>query len=240
MQVEAKKSYELQQLIENKDKEIEDLKASLNVSACDAKALEPSTESQQLPSLIPASTPSLPVTSSTKQSLSSDKIRKFHEENREKSPEISDPMIVTDDSDSDDQDQESDIPFNPNQSKESSKDKSKRKSRAEAKANAKKLMDIAFARLEPWKCEICSKFFKTNEALRLHITTNHQGRKICKRCPKNFGKQSDVRKHEQYHFRADLKKSCSNVHECKLCHVWFGNGRLVKHIYQFHMPIDEN
>ena len=243
MQDEATKSHELQQLIEVKDKEIEDLKARLNESACGVNdvrvALEPS-ESQQLPPLIPASAPSLsePLLETTsKQSFSTEQIRKFHEENREKSPEISDPMLVTDDSDSD----ESDIQFTPNQHKESSKEKLKQKSRAKARANTKTLMKIALAQMEPWKCHICLSFFKTNEALRLHITANHPTRKMCKRCPKTSFKRhsSDITKHEQIHIRFDLKKGEPNVYECKLCHVWFGTRRLATHMYKFHMPREE-
>ena len=231
MQAEAKRSYELQQLIEHKDKEIEDLKAGLNTPACDVKVLE-SPESQLPPliikSLIPASTPSLPVPSfetTSKQSLPTE-IR-----TRERSPEISDPMLVSDDSEYYDPDEEPDVEFAPTQSR-------KPKYKTKTTANATKLMNIAFARLESWKCEICSSFFKTDEALRLHITDNHRGRKICQRCPKTkYCRPNELAKHEQRHFRNDLKKSEPNMRECQLCNVWlFGNGRLVSHIYQFHMP----
>ena len=229
MQAEGKKSYELQQLNEVKDKEIEDLKARLNTPAFDVKDLE-SLESQ-IPPLIPALTPPLPALSfekASKQSFSADMIR-----NREKSPEISDPMLVSEESESDDPDEESDVEFAPNQLR-------KQKSRPKTKGNVQKLMDIAFARLESWKCEICLRFFKTDEALRLHIKDNHRGRKICQQCPKTFCKPSDVKNHEQRHSINDLKKSEPNMRECQLCNVWlFGNGRLVSHIYQFHMPRED-
>ena len=224
MQAEAKKSYELQQLNEVKDKEIEDLKRRLNTPACDVQVLE-SLESQ-IPPLIPASTPPLPVPSfeeASKQSFSADMIRI-----REKSPEISDPMLVSEESESDDPDLESDVEFDPNQPR-------KQKSRTKTQPNAKKLMDIAFARSESWKCEICLRFFKTDEALRLHITANHPGRKICQRCPKTTVRPSDMTTHEQRHFRNDLKKFKPNMRECQLCNVWLGIN-FVNHIYQFHMP----
>ena len=227
MQAEAKKSYELLELIADKDKEIEDLKARLNTPACDVKVLEPSES--QIPPLIPASTPSLPVSlfeTTSKQSFPTE-IRA-----REPSPEISEPMLVSDDSESDDSDEESDLEIAPNQLR-------KQKSRTKTKANAQKLMDIAFARLESWKCHICSRFFKTDEALRLHITANHRGRKICQRCPKTYRTPSEGKKHEEGHFRSDLRKSERNMGECQLCNVWYRKNNLVKHIYQFHIPREQ-
>ena len=145
-------------------------------------------------------------------------------------------MMVSDESESDDPDlpdEKSDVEFAPNRSK-------KQRSRTKAKENAKKLMDIAFARLESWKCEICSSFFKTDEALRFYIKANHPGRKICQRCPKTMSRTNEVTIHEQRHFRNDLKRSEPNMGECQLCNVWFlGNGNLVNHIYQFHMPRED-
>ena len=100
-------------------------------------------------------------------------------------------------------------------------------------------MNIAFARLESWKCEICLRFFKTHEALRQHITANHRGRMICQRCPKTTASDDNMKTHEQRHFRNDLKKSEPNMRECQLCNVWLVKFNFSNHIYQFHMPREE-
>ena len=225
----------------DKDQIIADLQAKL--LANDEKTSEPLL--QPPPSLEPPlSLPPEPIKPSTDQRTSADKsltqIKKFFED-RDRSPEISEPMIIQTDSESDDENENSDQ-FIPNQSNLSKNEKAKRRSKAKAKENAMALMRFALERSKPWKCSTCSSFFSTNPALRQHISTNHKGRKICKRCPFTSSKENrgDVKKHEQSHCRADVKfKNQAGGRECKLCgDVWFGDGRLTSHLKRFHLPND--
>ena len=157
---------------------------------------------------------------------------------RDQSPEIPEPMIVVD-SESDDSDGQSDVQFAPNQIKLSYQEKAKRKKQAKAKERAKMMMDSALKRQEPWKCGICSSFFRTDVLLREHILMHHKERKhLCKRCPYSTHGPADLKKHENPHAINDVKfKKAPEGRECTLCHVWFGtNGHLVGHLRQFHLP----
>ena len=166
-----------------------------------------------------------------------DRVRQYY---RERSPEISDPLLVSD-SESDDANEEPDVQFAPNSSNQSNNEKAKRKQQAKAKERAKKLMNSALAQAEPWKCSICSTFFKTSAALRGHVLADHKDQKyFCKRCPANDKKSYPLKQHEQGHFRNDVKfKNKPEGRECTLCKVWFGTtGHLLFHLRQYHLPKD--
>ena len=190
---------------------------------------------------VPLSRPPAPIQPSTDQRTLADKslnqIKQFF---RDRSPELPEPMVVSD-SDEDDAAEESEIQFTPRQSILEKSEKAKLRSRAKAKENAKALMRLALERSEQWKCSTCSYFFATNAALRQHISIHHKDRRICGRCPFTCDKRSssDVKKHERGHARADVQfKNQAQGRECKLCNVWFGNGRLASHLYRFHLPND--
>ena len=233
----------------DKDKFIADLQAKL--LAIDEKTSEPLLQTPPLveppsttPSDDPLSLPPAPIQPPTDQRTSADKsltqIKKFFED-RDRSPEISEPMIIATDSESDDENEKSDLQFIPNQSNLSRNEKDKQRYRAKAKEKSKALMRLALERSERWKCSTCSSFFTTNEALRQHISTDHKDRKICRRCPFTCAKRfsGDVKKHERGHARADVEfKNQTKGRECEICHVWFGNGRLKAHLFQYHLPND--
>ena len=214
MQTELKNGFD-------KDKVIAELRALLQ---------PPSTLGQPL-SLPPASTqPPTDQRTSADKSLS--QIKQFF---RDRSPEISEPMIVSD-SESSDSDEESVIQFTPNQSKQASKEKAKRKSRGVAKGVVKSLMDAVFANPKPWNCDICSDSFPTLELFRQHVSVKHKGRNMCNRCPYIGGSPFNMKKHEQSHAANGV--NVKNP-DCKLCHVQFANnGHLVKHLRRFHLPKD--
>ena len=184
--------------------------------------------------------PPAPIQPQTDQRTLADKslnqIKQFF---RDRSPEISEPMIVSD-SESNDSDGESDIQFTPNKSKQASKEKAKRKSRGVAKGIVKSLMDAALANPKPWNCGICSDSFQTSELCRQHASVKHKGRPMCNRCPYigRGGGPSHVKIHEQSHARNEV--NVKNLgQDCKLCHIKFTtNGHLVAHLRQFHLPKD--
>ena len=215
---------------------IAELQAKLGMLASDEKTSEP----QPPPSLEPPlSLPPAPVKPSTDQRTSADKsltqIKQFF---RDRSPEISEPMIVSD-SDEDGTAEESEIQFTPKQSIQERNEKAKRKKQAKAQERYKMLMDTALKRSEPWKCGTCSIFFRTAELLRQHNLMEHkEKKKFCNRCPYLAHNQSDLTNHENMHSTNDVKfKTAANGRECKLCHIWFGtNGHLVFHLRQFHLP----
>ena len=171
----------------DKDKVIADLQAKLLAS--DEKTSEPLV--LHPPSLFgtPLALPTAPIQPSTDQRSSADKsltqIKQFF---RDRSPEISDPMIVSDDSASDDENEKPDLQFILNQRR---KAKAKRKSSVLVKEEAKAMMRLALERQQPWKCRICSSFFRTSEELHQHIKTDHKDQKhFCNRCPFSY-KNSD-------------------------------------------------
>ena len=161
---------------------------------------------------------------------------------RDRSPEISEPMIVSD-SESNNSDGESDTQFTPNTSKQASKEKAKRKSRGIAKGIVKSLMDAALANPKPWNCGICSDSFPTSQLCRQHVSVKHKGRTMCSICPYVGGSPSHVKNHEQTHARNAVNVK-NQDQECKLCpynmgHIKFtSNGHLVSHLRQFHLPKD--
>ena len=219
----------------DKDKIIADLQAKL--LANDENTSEPLLQppSSELPMSLPPASIQSPTDQRTSADKSLNQIKQFF---RDRSPEISEPMIVSD-SESNDSDVESDIQFTPKKSNQLKNEKARRRSRAEARERAKALMRLALERSEQWKCSTCSRFFTTNAALRQHISTDHKKRKICKRCPFTAFNRSDLNKHEQTHGRGDVKfKNQAQGRECKLCNVWFGTGHLASHLCQFHLPDD--
>ena len=246
----------------DKDKVIADLQAKL--SASDEKTSEPLLQpppleraAAQMPTTkitgvqcasvddpvsqknAPLSLPTAPIQPLTDQrSLADKSLNQIKEFFRDRSPEISEPLIVSD-SESNDSDGESEIQFTLNQSKISSKEKAKRKKQAKAKERYKMLMDKALKRQEPWKCGTCSIFFRTAELLRQHNLVEHkEKKKFCNRCPHITNSQSELANHENMHSANDVKyKTATNGRECKLCHIWFGtNGHLLFHLRQFHLP----
>ena len=221
----------------DKDKVIADLQAKL--LACDEKTSEPLV--LHPPSLFgtPLALPPAPIQPSTDQRSSADKsltqIKQFF---RDRSPEISDPMIVSDDSASDDENENSDLQFIPNQTR---KAKAKRKSSVMVKKEAKAMMRLALERQQPWKCRICSSFFRTSEELHQHIKTDHKDQKhFCNRCPFSY-KNSDIaiKKHEQTHYTNDKFKDQAGGRKCELCKIYFTtNDHLFRHLREFHLPND--
>ena len=171
----------------------------------------------------------------TQQDISTDRVRQYF---RDQSPEIPEPMIVSD-SESDDDNEVSDVKFTPNSVNQERNEKVRRKSQMKAKEMAKKLMDRVLGLSEPWRCRICSSSFATSAELRQHMLADHKNQKyFCKRCPLTGTKSSDVKKHEQKHFRNDV--DCKNKPECgdcKLCKIWLPtNGRLYQHLRKYHLP----
>ena len=163
-----------------------------------------------------------------------DRVRQFY---RERSPEISDPLLVSD-SESDDANEEPDVEFAPNSSNQSKNEKARRKKQVKAKERAKKLMDSALAQPKPWKCQTCSATFLNSTELRQHVLAYHKEQKhFCNRCPSS-GSSSEVKKHQQAHFRNDVKfKNKPEGRECTLCRIWFGsNGHLLFHLRKYHLP----
>ena len=181
--------------------------------------------------------------SSTDQRTSADKslaqVKDFCE-SRDRSPEISEPMRIPTDSESDDENQKSDIQFAPNQSNQKKNEKARRRSRAKAKERAKALIQLVRERQKPWKCKICSSFFRTSSELRQHILSNHEDQKhFCSRCPYSYRKSSNMINHRQTHFINDKYKNQAGGRECEWCKVWFANnGSLHFHLRQFHLPDD--
>ena len=122
----------------DKDKFIADLQAKL--LAIDEKTSEPLLQTPPLveppsttPSDDPLSLPPAPIQPPTDQGTSADKsliqIKNFFED-RDRSAEISEPMIIPTDSESDDENEKSDLQFAPNQSQLSNNQIYKRRSRA--------------------------------------------------------------------------------------------------------------
>ena len=221
MQMELKNGFD-------KDKIIADLQAKLNMLAPEQK---PSFKPPF--SLPPASTqPSADQRTSSDKSLT--QIKQFYQD---RSPEISESMIVSDDSESDDEN-ESDLEFAPNASKRSLLiEKNKRERQAKAKERAKMMMDSALAMTEPWKCRICSSFFRTSAELRQHILANHKDQKhFCSRCPYTYNRPDNLKTHQQAHFTNDTLKNKADGRECKLCKICFAdNGHFSTHLHNFHL-----
>ena len=221
----------------DKDKVIADLQAKLLAS--DEKTSEPLV--LHPPSLFgtPLALPPAPIQPSTDQRTSADKsltqIKQFF---RDRSPEISDPMIVSDDSASDDENEKPDLQFILNQRR---KAKAKRKSSVLVKEEAKAMMRLALERQQPWKCRICSSFFRTSEELHQHIKTDHKDQKhFCSRCPFSY-KNSDkaLKKHQQMHYTNDKFKDQAGCRKCELCKIYFTtNDHLFRHLREFHLPND--
>ena len=208
--------------------------------ASDEKTLEPLLRPP--PSLEPPlSLPPAPIQPLTDQRTSADKsltqIKEFHED-RDRSPEIADPMIIPTDSESDDENEKSDLQFTPNQSNLSKNEKAKRRARAKAKEKSKTLISLVRERQEPWKCKICSSFFRTSAELRQHILANHKDHKhFCNRCPYSAKKSSNLVHHRQTHFMNDKVKDQAGGPQCEWCKVRFPNyGRLHLHFREFHLP----
>ena len=175
----------------DKDKVIADLQAKLLAS--DEKTSEPLVLHPPPLFGTPLALPPAPIQPSTDQRTSADKsltqIKQFF---RDRSPEISDPMIVSDDSASDDENEKSDLQFIPNQRR---KAKAKRKSSVLVKEEAKAIMCLA---LESYffkaikkhqqmhytndkfkdqaggrKCELCKIYFATNDDFIRHLREFH-------------------------------------------------------------------
>ena len=221
----------------DKDKVIADLQAKLLAS--DEKTSEPLVLHPPPLFGTPLALPPAPIQPSTDQRTSADKsltqIKQFF---RDRSPEISEPMIVSDDSASDDENEKPDIEFIPNQRR---KAKAKRKSSVLVKEEAKAMMRLALERQQPWKCRICSSFFQTSEELHQHIKTDHKDQKhFCNRCPFSY-KNSDIaiKKHEQTHYTNDKFKDQAGGRKCELCKIYFTtNDDFIRHLREFHLPND--
>ena len=95
----------------------------------------------------PLSLPTAPIQPLTDQRSLADKslnqIKEFYLE-RDRSPEISEPMIVSDDSESDDENEQSDLQFVPNQSKLSNKQIYKRRSTAKKNKAKTEVSKVGF------------------------------------------------------------------------------------------------
>ena len=95
----------------------------------------------------PVSLPTAPIQPPTDQRTLADKslnqIKEFYLE-RDRSPEISEPMIVSDDSESDDENEQSDLQFVPNQSKLSNKQIYKRRSTAKKNKAKTEVSKVGF------------------------------------------------------------------------------------------------
>ena len=130
----------------DKDKVIADLQAKLLEK--DGKTSEPLL---QTPPLVepPLSLPPAPIQPPTDQGTSADKsliqIKNFFED-RDRSAEISEPMIIPTDSESDDEVENSDLQFAPNQSNQTQNEKARRKARAKA------MVRLVRESQKPWKC----------------------------------------------------------------------------------------
>ena len=218
----------------DKDKVIADLQAKLLEK--DGKTSEPLL---QTPPLVepPLSLPPAPIQPPTDQGTSADKsliqIKNFFED-RDRSAEISEPMIIPTDSESDDEVENSDLQFAPNQSNQTQNEKARRKARAKA------MVRLVRESQKPWKCRICSSFFRTSVELRQHILADHEDQKnFCSRCPYSDKKPYIVKKHQQTHFTNDKFKDQDGGRECEWCKVWFPtNGHFFYHLRQFHLPND--
>ena len=221
----------------DKDKVIADLHAKLLAS--DEKTSEPLVLHPPRLFGTPLALPPAPIQPSTDQRTSADKsltqIKQFF---RDRSPEISEPMIVSDNSDSDDENEKSDLQFIPNQRR---KAKAKRKSSVLVKKEARAMMHLALDRQQPWKCRICSSFFRTSVELHQHIRTNHKDQKhFCNRCPFSY-KNSDkaIKKHEQMHYTNDKFMDQAGGRKCELCKIYFStNDDFIRHLREFHLPND--
>ena len=257
MQKQAKNNLALEKVIESEKKEkeelkkenaelkqkVEELEKTQTLMSPKSQNLLESSEPQSMlslprPSSIDTPPPLLepPLTQTpTQQDISTDRVRQYF---RDRSPEISEPMIVSD-SESDDDNEIPDVQFTPNSVNQNKNEKAKRKNRMKAKERAKNWMDTVLRMPEPWKCRICSSSFTTSVELRQHMLADHKDqRHFCKRCPFTEKKSSNLKKHEQGHFRNDVTyKNKPDGRECKLCKIWFAtNGHLYYHLRQYHLP----
>ena len=56
--------------------------------------------------------------------------------------------------------------------------------------------------IKSFQCEMCDKFFKTNQELKIHLVTHTGIKKYnCEICHKLFGHNSSLRKHLKIHIR---------------------------------------
>ena len=260
MQSEAKNNFDLKKEIEGLKKENEGLKKENEALKKKVEELQMGNESlmsAQNQNLLESSEPQIvlssprsqsidtpppllepPLTQTpTQQDISTERVRQYF---RDRSPEISEPLIVSD-SESDDENEVPDVQFAPTSSNQTKNEKAKRRAHTKAKERAKKLMDSVLSNPEPWKCAICSFTFSTSAALRQHVLANHKEQKhFCKRCPYTWKNAYPVKQHEQSHFRNDVNyKNKAEGRECKLCKIWFAtNGHLYHHIHQYHLPRD--
>ena len=178
------------------------------------------------------------------QDITNDRVRQYL---RDRSPEISEPLDVSD-SESGDDNPVSDVPIeqlcpsiSSNQKQKMYNEKAKQKAEMKSKKRAKKLMSKALSQPDPWKCVICPCIFSNSNALRQHVEATHPDQKhFCKFCPCSDKHASRIKLHEEVHGKNEAKyKNSIGGRECKLCKIWFRRTRhLEYHLRQYHLPND--